>query len=130
MWKLNNRPSILSPTLRAKKRYIAFHVISERKILLNDLINAIWQNTLNFLGELGTSQSQLNVVKNLYNENNQTGLIKCSHLHVEQIRASLALIQRIGDSRVLIKTLGVSGTIKAAQAKFFGEKDLASFIKT
>lgn len=127
---MDNHPNILSPTLRMRKRYIGFQVISEKKVLLTDLITAIWQNSLNFLGELGTAQAQMNVMKSLYNENTQTGLLRCSHLYVEHLRASLALIQRIGDSRVIIRTLGVSGTIKAARTKFFGEKDLASFIKS
>lgn len=54
-------------------------------------------------------------------------MIRCSHLAVENVRASLALINRIGDVRVIIKVLGVSGTIKAARRKFFGEKTLEDY---
>lgn len=87
----------------------------------------MWQSILNFLGELGASEAEVGLVRDSYNESNQTGLIRCSHLSVEEVRAALALIQRIGDIRVVIKVLGISGTIKAARGKFFGEKTLEDF---
>ena len=117
----------MSPALRTRRRYLAFQVVSETKILFTDLSIAIWQSILNFLGEFGTSQAEVGIVRNSYNESNQTGLIRCNHLAVENVRAALSLIQRIGDVRVIIEVSGVSGTIKAARTKFFGEKTLEDF---
>jgi len=123
------RPKTLSPTLRERRRYLAFKVVSEKKISLTDLSGAIWHSILNFLGELGTAQANVWLVKNIYDEKNQLGLIRCAHTAVEQVRAALALVNRIGDQRVIIKVIGVSGTIKAARKKYFGEKDLTAFEK-
>ena len=36
-------------------------------------------------------------------------------------------MERIGDRRVIPYTLGVSGTMKAAKRKFFGERTLEDF---
>ncbi len=122
------RPGPLPDDIRGRRRYVAFQVISEQKILTQDLINTIWHSTLNLIGEFGASQSDLLFIKNIYDEKKQMGLIRCSHLMVEPVRAALALIQRIGDFRVVIKVIGISGTIKAAMKKFFGEKTLESFV--
>ena len=35
--------------------------------------------------------------------------------------------ERVGDKRMIIYTLGVSGTMKAAKRKFFGERTLEDF---
>ena len=123
----DRRPKSLPPSLRGRRRYIAYQVISEEKILLQDLANSIWHSVLNFLGEHGSSKADMWIAKNIYDEKRQMGLIRCSHLSVEDIRASLALIERIGDTRVVVKVLGVSGTIKAAKVKFFGETRLTEF---
>jgi len=125
---LPDKPNFLPPTLRTKKRYLAYQVISEKKIVFNDLTNAIWHSALNLLGELGTSQAQLWIMKNMYDNERQIGLIRCSHTNVEKVRAALALVQRIGDNLVIVKVLGISGTIKGAQRKFFGEATLQTFV--
>ena len=124
---MNDRPKFLSPTLRPKNRYMAYQVIAEKKILFADLANAMWHSMLNLLGESGTGKTNIWILKSAWDENNQTGLIKCDHTAVEHVRASLALIQRIGDNPVIVKVLGISGTIKSAKKKFFGERDLTYY---
>lgn len=123
------KPNILSPTLREKSRYIAYKVISEDKMEFSDLVSAFWHSCLNFLGETGTSESNIWIIRNTWDEKSQSGIIKCGHNRVEQVRSSLALISRIGDIRVIVSVLGISGTINAAKKKFFGERDLTSFTK-
>ena len=118
------RPKTLPPSLRDRTRYLAFDVISEQKILLDDLINTIWHSVLNFLGEVGTSRASIKIIKDAYDDKRQIGILRCSHEDVENVRASLALIQRIGDFRVVIRVLGISGSIKAAKMKFFGESQI------
>jgi ribonuclease P/MRP protein subunit POP5 len=123
------RPKPLPPSLRGRTRYLAFQVISEEKVLLQDLINTIWHSVLNFVGEAGTSEAELRFIKDAYDENKQMGILRCSHNSVEEVRASLALIQRIGDTRVVFKILGISGSIKATKMKFFGESRLTEFTR-
>jgi len=101
--------------------------MSEDKIQYNDLLNGLWHSILNFLGEFGASEAEIWIVRNLYDERKQSGMIRCSHRYLEKIRAALSLIERIGDTRVIIKVLGVSGTIKAAKMKYFSETSLTQF---
>ncbi|MBI1978763.1 MAG: ribonuclease P [Candidatus Aenigmarchaeota archaeon] len=108
---------ILSPTLREKERYISFKIISEEPVVYSDLESVIWSTLLEFYGELGMSQMSLRIVKNLYNENGQTSVIKCNNKSVPKVIAGLGLITRLGESRVVFKILKVSGTIKSLNLK-------------
>jgi ribonuclease P/MRP protein subunit POP5 len=117
----------LPPSLRGRRRYIAYQVISEGKFIFQDLANSIWHSLLNLLGELGASKADIWIARDIYDEGKQIGIIRCSHDNVEQVRTALALIERIGDIRVVVKVLGISGSIKATKMKFFGETRLTEF---
>ena len=91
---MEEKLKILLPTLREKARYIKFKVISEELIAYSDLESAIWQTALNFFGESGISKISLWLVKNLYDDINQVGVIKCNNKSVEKIIITLGLISR------------------------------------
>ena len=76
------QPKILPPSMRSQKRYIVFEVISENKITYNDLMNAVWNSMLSFLGELNSADAKIWIVQNLYKENEQVCVIKCRHDYV------------------------------------------------
>ncbi|MFZ3076864.1 MAG: Rpp14/Pop5 family protein [Candidatus Aenigmatarchaeota archaeon] len=125
-----SRPKFLPATLREKNRYVAYQVISEQKLLFSDLNSALWNSILNFLGELDSAKMRVWIMKDTYDDAKQTGTIKCAHDYVEHVRSALILIQRIGDVRVAIKILGVSGTMKGARTKFLPqERTIAEFVK-
>lgn len=100
------------PTLREKDRYVAFQIISEEAVVYSDFEAAIWNTAMDFFGELGTSQISLWLIKNLYDDEKQIGVIRCNHVSVPIVLTTLGLIERLGDSRVIVKILKVSGTIK------------------
>jgi len=124
------KPKPLSSSLRSRARYIAFQVISENKYIFQDLINSIWHSLLNLLGELGASEAEIWIARDIYDEKKQVGIIRCSNDKVEHVRTALALIERIGDNRMVVKVLGISGSIKATKMKFFEETKLTEFTKT
>ena len=111
---------ILAPTLREKKRYIAFQVISEEgeEFTYSDLESAIWNVTLDFLGEYGVSKTSVWLLKDCWDPKRQIGILRCNHKSVQAVIASLGLIDRLGDNRITFKILKVSGTIKSIREKF------------
>jgi ribonuclease P/MRP protein subunit POP5 len=115
----NKQPKmkILPPTLRKKHRYMKFQILSDEPIVYSDLDAAIWNTALDFYGELGISAVGLWLVKNLYDSKNQIGILRCAHTAVPAVVACLGLITRLGDTRVAIKILKVSGTIKGLGKK-------------
>lgn len=120
-------PKLLPPSMRSFKRYVVFEVISEHPVVYNDLVNAVWNSMLSFLGELDTSEVKFWLIENLYDTATQQGVIKCKHDFVEKMRTVLSLIQIVGETKVIIKILGVTGTIKSAKNKYLLKKDLTSF---
>ena len=115
--KQQEKLKILSPTLREKDRYVSFKIISEEPIVYSDLESGIWSTLLEFYGELGVSQMSLRIVKNLWYEKEQQGVIKCNNKSVQKVIAGLGLITRLGESRIIFKILKVSGTIKSLNLK-------------
>ena len=109
---------IIAPTLREKNRYIYFQVISEEgeEFSYPDLESAVWNTMLDFLGEEGVSKTSIWLLKDSWDSKKQTGVIRCNHKSVQDVVASLGLIDRLGDNRITFKILKVSGTIKSIKS--------------
>jgi RNase P/RNase MRP subunit POP5 len=110
---------ILQPTLREKQRYIALQVISEESEELNysDLEAAVWNTMLDFLGEEGVSKTSVWLMKDCWDQKRQKGILRCNNKSVQEVIASLGLIDRLGDNRITFKILRISGTIKSIREK-------------
>lgn len=111
-------PKMLPPSMRPPKRYIVYEIISEQPISYSELVNTIWTASMEFLGELGTSEANIWFVHNTYDSKQQAGMIKCRQDSVEKVRAMLSLITVVSESKCVIKILGVTGTIKSAKTKY------------
>ncbi len=105
------------PTLREKKRYIFFRVHSDKKLEFRMVRDAIMNSILNWLGDKDFALAKPWVVKNLWDKKKQEGVVRCSHRYVDDVKVSLGLVHQIGDSRVILETLRVSGTIKSGRSK-------------
>ena len=107
------------PSLREKKRYLVFEVISNEKI--NDfeaVSNAIWHCSLQFLGQLGTAKAGIIPLGNKWNNETQRGIIKVSHKHVDALKAALMFASKINNNDVIFRSIGVSGILKKAERNY------------
>ncbi len=120
-------PKRLPPSMRAKSRYVVFEVISEKPVSFSEFTSAVWNSMMSFLGELSTSEARTWIIRNLYNEKTQRGVLKCSHDRIEHVRAALAMIPMIGETRATVHIIGVTGTIKSARNKYLGMPSLDAF---
>ncbi len=102
------------PSLRNKKRYIAFEVTSEQTITRSELIHEILSSICSLFGDTGASE--LNAA--LLSYEGRYGIIRCAREKTTEARAALACINKIRGARVSISVLGISGTIKGAMEKF------------
>lgn len=121
------QPKPIPPSMRPKSRYVVFEIISERPIDFSGFGTSAWAGILGFLGELTASESRMWIMRSLYNEKAQRGVLKCAHDRVEHVRAALTLVNMIGETRAIIRILGVTGTIKSARNKYLGMTDLRAF---
>lgn len=115
--KIQKQLKVILPTLRETGRYVAFQVISEEPIEYSDLEAAVWNTLLDFYGEFGISKMSLWLIKNLYDDQKQICIIRCNNRSVSKVVAGLGLISRIGDSRIIVKILKISGTIKGLKLR-------------
>ncbi len=102
------------PTLREKKRYIAFEVTSEQTINRQQLVNEILDSGASLFGDKGVSE----INPKLMSYDGRFGIIRCAREKTQETRAALACINNIRRIRVSILVLGISGTIKGATEKF------------
>jgi len=105
----------LSPSLRQKKRYLVFEVISEKQIDFNVVNNIILQNSSNFLGELGMAEAGIFLLQDKFDTEKKKGIIKVNHKYVHHLKSALALIN---DEDAIFRSVGVSGILNKAEKKF------------
>ncbi len=126
---MNQKLKILPPTMRDKKRYIAFELIFQGHMTREDVIDTIIEGSLYMYGACGTGKFDIWVVK-LWkcgkntsphgnpDENYMQGIIRCRREEVQSVRAVLPTITRFRGKHVVFHTLGISGTIKSAIKNF------------
>ena len=106
----------IPPTQRERNRYLVFEAISDSPLKRDEIIRAIQNSCLNFLGELGTSKTGLWLMD--WDDGKKKGILKVTHKTVDEVRASMALVKEIGRKPCILRVLGVSGTVKGAREKF------------
>jgi len=104
----------LLPSLRGKKRYLAFELISEGPVGRSDLVKEIMYSASSLLGDVISSECDIKVL----GFEDWKGIIQCSNDRVKETRASLAALTRINGKRATLHILGISGTVKRATEKF------------
>ena len=118
------RMKILPSSLREKKRYIAFEVMSEssdpidRKALLDEIFFA----TQTLIGDVGSSE----IGYRLMDFDGNRGIIKVNLGAVETARATMSTVCSIRGNRAAIRVLGISGTIRSAIEKYIALKNIPS----
>ena len=107
---------ILPPTLRDKKRYLAFELICEHDVTVNreELLREMFSCVGSLIGDVGSSECGIRVLT----FEDSKGIIRCAHTKTEQTRAAVATITHIGGKRVVVHILGISGTVAGATEKY------------
>ncbi len=102
------------PSMKEKKRYLVIKVFSKNKFSKSMIIKSLKENFKTFFGLMSLSKASIMVLGERFNDQNQTIMIKVSNKYVEELVSSLILIKEIEGSKVSIKSLICSGTIKKA----------------
>jgi ribonuclease P/MRP protein subunit POP5 len=104
------------PTMRERKRYMVFEMISEKPITsAKDVFKAINASLNKHLGTIGCAKAGVLFPKDTYYPDKQKGILKVAHTETEPVRFSLMQIQTINDTKVIFKTVGISGILKKAK---------------
>ena len=101
-------------SLRPRRRYVAFEVISEYKFSAEQIWSAICAR-IPIVGYNEIAEAQLRFIE--WNEKRQIGILRCSHRKVSIIRVLLASISKIENKVVGMRIIRVSGTLKTLRKK-------------
>ena len=107
----------LLPSLREKKRYVIFEIISDKSLEIQAIVQAIQKMLIKLVGEIGAAVSGIYVPQNLYNTRIQRGIIRVNNTMTDSLRASLSMIRFINNEQVIVRSLSVSGTLEKAKLK-------------
>jgi ribonuclease P/MRP protein subunit POP5 len=111
---MKNAKKSLNPiplSLRGKKRYIAFALECDKTLNESAVSEAIWKSLLQMYGEIGTARQKPWLAS--YSKNQ--GVLRCAHNSVEEVKAGLLFVEKVGESRVIPRILKVSGSVKGAK---------------
>lgn len=100
---------------RDKRRYLSLKVDTEISIDKKLLQDVIQDAVLRFFGEYGASKANIKLI-NYIPEKNQV-IIRCSHVMVDKVRASIASIITLKNLPATIHVQNISGTLKALNNK-------------
>ena len=113
---------ILPPPLREKKRYIGIKLYSKEALTKEEIYNTLWYNTINLYGEIEASKINLWIInsKEIRNPDHfqYNMIIKCQRGYEEKMMTALASIYRNRTNRIVVHTVGTSGTIKSLNKKY------------
>jgi ribonuclease P/MRP protein subunit POP5 len=106
------------PTLRERKRYIVYEIISEHNFNIKEISKSILESVEKCFGCIGSAKAGILFPADNFNENHQKGIIRVSHKEVDNVRFALMTITKINNTKVIFRTIGVSGILKKAKNKF------------
>ena len=103
------------PTLREKKRYLVYKVVSEETVSRADAETAIKQVLKQFMGDLGMAKAGVMFLKDW---KESKGIMKISHKETDTVKAGLALVKEINGKKAIVKSVGLSGILDKARSKY------------
>ncbi len=111
---------VLPPTLRKNNRYLTLDIKITSPIGKDDVVSIIWDACIRFQGECMTSNFNLWVMR-FYECDGSEGfysyksIVRCQRDYVDEVRSSLALVNKYNNAKIAVTTIGSSGTIKASK---------------
>ena len=108
----------LLPSLREKKRYLAYEVLTEQP-LNKDFSAQLIGHVHRLLGLFDAAQAGVQSVQ--YDAHTQKGILRVGHRYADKVRAAFVLLSKYESQETLCRTLTVSGVL--AKTKKMAEGD-------
>lgn len=105
----------LQPTLRQKKRFIKIKIESEKKLDFKEISSTLIEEILSFFGTLEFGKNGIWILRDKFNFEEQTLILKVSNKSKDKLLGVLSLIQKINSELVNITSLRTSGTLKGVE---------------
>ncbi|MEK6868122.1 MAG: Rpp14/Pop5 family protein [Nanoarchaeota archaeon] len=100
----------LMPTLRERKRYLAFEVLAKKECSWNAVKQAVRAVLQKYVGIDGAAKAGVLFVKN----NKNKAVLRVAHTSLNTVRAAFVFITEIEKQKVIVKSIGASGMLHKA----------------
>lgn len=105
----------LRPTLRLKKRFLKVYIKSEHKFDFKQLSDELLKKLTFYIGVIDMGKGGVWLLRDKFDENEQTFVLKVSTKFKDKLLASLSLINELNKKEVNLEVKRVSGTLKGLQ---------------
>lgn len=103
-----------------RRRYLALKIECNQFFDRRDVMDAVWGMVYRLFGELGASKAGLSSVKGFEAEG--VMVVRCSHKALDMVRAAVAAVTEINGKAVVIRVVGVSGTLKGLRKRLLKQQ--------
>jgi len=108
----------LMPSLREKKRYLAYELVSSESFDAVEISKAIMDNAKEFLGDFGMAKAGIIPMNDQTNIEKQRGILRVANKELNSVKASFVFLRNISSKNVILRSVGASGVLKKAQQKY------------
>ena len=110
--------------IRPRYRYLAVVVSSWPDATLDrrDFQRAVWDATRDLIGDVGSAAVDPIVLRFTFDDGAGDAIVRTRRSEVDRARAAIACIDRIDGQPVGVRVAGTSGTVRACEEKYIGER--------
>ena len=105
----------LSPSLREKKRYIAFEIESDNRLDKKEIINAVDSSCRSFIGEFNYGRAGVTILDETISNNK--GIVRVGNKYLDLVKAGMMMIRKINGKNTVFRNVNVSGSIGKSKNK-------------
>jgi ribonuclease P/MRP protein subunit POP5 len=106
----------LLPTLREKKRYLVYEILSDADFDAKVISTSIKDAMHELFGMNGVADAGLMFMDNKFNTETQRGFVRVSAQSLDALRASFTFIHDIKGRKAIVRSVIASGMIAKAEA--------------
>ncbi len=115
---MKRRLKPLLPSLREKKRYVAYEILSSHQFDGRQANQAIKDAAQTFLGTLGMAKAGIITLDDEFNPAKQRGMARVNHKKTDEFKASLVMIKQIDGKDVIVRSVGASGMLRKTKENY------------
>ena len=99
--------------MRESTRYLKFKIHSEEKIEISEMVETFWESTISYMGVKDLSDANPWFIGNKFDEDEQEGVVRVNRGYVDDLRASLVMIDVFESDKGFISIDNISGNISS-----------------
>lgn len=101
----------LPPSIQEETRYLKFRIHAEETVKFPDTVDRLWDTLMDEIGAIDLSKADVWIIKNKYDENENTGVIRVNKEMEDKVRSALLFLEHVDNQEVYVEIEKTSGMI-------------------